>query len=109
MESFKLRKADLLLLAAALVFGAVLAAVLPFAVIFLPALMLGDINTLLSNILGLLPDKLLQINRDLAYFDLYQLGDSVMGAIPILLVLYTVPTLLFIPLLYKTYQHKQLK
>ena len=57
----------------------VLAAVLPFAVIFLPALMLGDINTLLSNILGLLPDKLLQINRDLAYFDLYQLGDSVMG------------------------------
>ena len=48
-----------------------------------------DINTLLSNILGLLPDKLLQINRDLAYFDLYQLGDSVMGAIPILLVLYT--------------------
>ena len=87
----------------------VLAAVLPFAVIFLPALMLGDINTLLSNILGLLPDKLLQINRDLAYFDLYQLGDSVMGAIPILLVLYTVLTLLFIPLLYKTYQHKQLK
>lgn len=84
-------------------------AVLPFAVIFLPALMLGDINTLLSNILGLLPDKLLQINRDLAYFDLYQLGDSVMGAIPILLVLYTVLTLLFIPLLYKTYQHKQLK
>ena len=37
----------------------VLAAVLPFAVIFLPALMLGDINTLLSNILGLLPDCLL--------------------------------------------------
>ena len=86
-----------------------LSAVLPFAVIFLPALLLGDINTLLSNILGLLPDKLLQINRDLAYFDLYQLGDSVMGAIPILLVLYTVLTLLFIPLLYKTYQHKQLK
>ncbi len=60
----------------------VLAAVLPFAVIFLPALMLGDINTLLSNILGLLPDKLLQINRDLAYFDLYQLGTLSWGPFP---------------------------
>lgn len=86
----------------------VVAAILPFAAIFLPALLLGDIGTFLSNILGLLPDRLLQINRVLGYFDLYQLGDRVTGALPILFVLYTILTLLLIPLLYHTYRTKRL-
>lgn len=88
----------------------VLAAVFPFALIFLPTLLLtGDIGALVSNILGLLPDRLLQINRVLGYFDLYSFGSKTVGALPILLVLYTLLSLLLLPLLYQSYRRKQLK
>ena len=89
--------------------SAMLSAVLPFAIIFVPALLLRNTNTLLSDILGLLPDKLLQLNRDFAYFDLYQIGDQVTGAVPVLFVLYLVLAIVLIPLLYLTYRRKQLK
>ena len=86
-----------------------LAAVLPFAIIFVPAMLMRGGNALLNDILGLLPDKLLQLSRDLSYFDLYQIGDRVTGAIPVLFVLYLVLTVLLVPLLYHTYKRKQLK
>lgn len=89
--------------------SAMLAAVLPFAIIFIPAMLLGGESPLLNDILGLLPDKLLQLSRDLSYFDLYQIGDRVTGAIPVLLVLYLVLTVLLVPLLYQIYKRKQLK
>ena len=84
-------------------------AVLPFAIIFVPALLLRNTSTLLSDILGLLPDKLLQLNRDFTYFDLYQLGDTVTGAVPLLFALYLLLAVLLIPLLYRTYRRRQLK
>ena len=86
-----------------------LAAVLPFAIIFVPAMLMRGGNALLNDILGLLPDKLLQLSRDLSYFDLYQIGDRVTGAIPVLFILYLVLTVLLVPLLYHTYKRKQLK
>lgn len=89
--------------------SAMLSAVLPFAIIFVPALLLGNTNTLLSDILGLLPDKLLQLNRDFTYFDLYPIGDTVTGAVPILFGLYLILTLVLLPLLYQTYRRRQLK
>ena len=72
-------------------------------------MLLGGESPLLNDILGLLPDKLLQLSRDLSYFDLYQIGDRVTGAIPVLFVLYLVLTVLLVPLLYHTYKRKQLK
>ena len=89
--------------------SAMASAVLPFAIIFVPALLLRNTSALLSDILGLLPDKLLQLNRDFTYFDLYQLGDTVMGAVPLLFALYLLLTVLLIPLLYRTYRRRQLK
>ena len=86
-----------------------LAAVLPFAIIFVPAMLMRGGNALLNDILGLLADKLLQLSRDLSYFDLYQIGDRVTGAIPVLFILYLVLTVLLVPLLYHTYKRKQLK
>ena len=82
---------------------------LPFAIIFVPAMLMRGGNALLNDILGLLPDKLLQLSRDLSYFDLYQIGDRVTGAIPVLFILYLVLTVLLVPLLYHTYKRKQLK
>ena len=84
-------------------------AVIPFILIFLPALLLGDMRDLLQAVLGLLPDRLLQFSRQLTYFDLYQLGDRVIPAVPILLGMYSVLTLLLFPACYLLYHRKQLR
>ena len=89
--------------------SAMLSAVLPFAIIFVPALLLRNTSALLRDILGLLPDKLLQLNRDFTYFDLYQLGDTVTGAVPLLFGLYLLLAVILIPVLYQTYRRRQLK
>lgn len=84
-------------------------AVIPFVLIFLPALLLGDMRDLLQAVLGLLPDRLLQFSRQLTYFDLYQFGDRVIPAVPILLGMYSVLTLLLFPACYLLYRRKQLR
>lgn len=89
--------------------SAMLSAVLPFAIIFVPALLLRNTSALLRDILGLLPDKLLQLNRDFTYFDLYQLGNTVTGAVPLLFGLYLLLAVILIPVLYQTYRRRQLK
>lgn len=85
------------------------AAVIPFVLIFLPALLLGDMRDLLQAVLGLLPDRLLQISRELTYFDLYQFGDRVIPAVPILLGLYGILDLLLLPACHLVYRRKQLR
>ena len=86
-----------------------LAAILPFALIFLPALLLDSTHPLVNQVLGLLPDRLLQLNRVFTYFDLYQAGDAIAGACPLLFALYIPVTLVLVLLLYQVYRHKLLK
>lgn len=85
------------------------AAVIPFVLIFLPALLMGDMRDLLQAVLGLLPDRLLQLSRVLGYFDLYQIGGTIVPAIPILLGLYAALNLLLLPACYFVYRRKQVK
>lgn len=87
----------------------VLSATIPFILIFLPALLLRNTNTFLNNLLGILPDRLLQMSREVEYFDLYQFGDRVVPAVPILLGLYTLLALLLPPILYQAYKRKQVR
>ncbi len=88
--------------------SAVVAVMLPFILIFIPSF-LGNIESpVINKVLGLLPDRLLQISTALGYFDLYKVGGKVIGAIPILLVLYSVLTILHVPIIYQEYQHKQI-
>lgn len=86
--------------------SAVVAVMTPVLLIFLPSFVSNIDNPAVSvsEILGLLPDQLLQVNRALKYFNLYQLGGKVVGAIPILLVMYGVLTLVLIPAVYKVYR-----
>lgn len=58
----------------------------------------------LPQILGLLPDQLLQVAQVLDDFNLYTLFGHVVGAVPILFVLYSVLSLLLIPLIYRIYR-----
>ena len=86
----------------------VLAVMVPFVLIFIPSF-LGNLNSpVVNKILGLLPDRLLQISAIIGAFDLYELGGKVVGAIPILLVLYSLLAILLLPVLYRDYRRKQI-
>ncbi len=81
--------------------SAVAAVMVPFLLIFLPAFLSGVVT---NRVLGLLPDRLLQINLALHYFNVYRLGSRVIPAIPILFVTYGVAAAILIPMLYHSYR-----
>lgn len=88
--------------------SAVLAVMLPFILIFIPSF-LGNIQSpWISGVLGLLPDQLLQVGTALGYFNLYGLGQWVVGAVPILFLLYGALAIALIPSTYQLYRRKQL-
>lgn len=86
----------------------VVAVVVPFILIFIPSF-LGNINSpIVNKILGLLPDRLLQVGVAMGYFDLYELFGKIVGAIPILFVVYSILTIVLLPVIYEEYRKKQI-
>lgn len=63
----------------------------------------------LPQILGLLPDQLLQVAQVLDDFNLYTLFGHVVGAVPLLFLLYSALSLALIPLLYRIYRKSQVR
>ena len=63
----------------------------------------------LPQILGLLPDQLLQVAQVLDDFNLYTLFGHVVGAVPLLFLLYSALSLALIPLLYRIYRKSQIR
>lgn len=95
--------AGLCMLVSAKTKSAVVAVMVPFVLIFLPSF-LGNLESgAVNKILGLLPDRLLQVGNALGYFDLYTLGGRVIGAVPILLVLYGILTVAVLPIVYRCF------
>lgn len=88
--------------------SAVLAAITPFVLIFVPSFLSNINSSAISKILGLLPDRLLQISTALGYFDLYAFGNKVFGAVPILFLLYGMLAALLLSVIYQVYKKKQL-
>lgn len=86
----------------------VIAVIIPFVLIFIPSFLANINSGILNKILGLLPDQLLQPNYALCYFNLYSLGNKVIGEIPLLLFLYTGLNVVLLPLLYREYSNKQI-
>ena len=89
--------------------SAVLSVMVPFVIIFIPSFVSNIDSNAVNKILGLLPDRLLQVYDALKYFDLYDLGGKVVGAIPILFVLYGMLAVVLIPVIYREYRFKQVK
>lgn len=87
----------------------VLAVVVPFILIFIPSFLSGSSLPVVSKILGLLPDQLLQMNIVVGVFNLYQIGGKMTGALSILLVLYSVLSVLVCPLLFQVYRRAEVK
>ncbi len=84
-----------------------LAVTIPFILLFIPSFLSG--LSILSEILGVLPDQLLQIPMAIKTFNLYQIGETVVGAVPIILILYTVLYLVLLPILYNAYRKTEIK
>ena len=84
-----------------------LAAALPFVLLFLPGFLNRGAGRLMTKIIGLLPDRLLDVAKEVSIFDLYQAGGKVVGALPIIFVLYTALSAALCPLLYQVYRKKE--
>ncbi len=87
--------------------SSVFAVVVPFVMLLIPSFV-ADFSVL-SKILGVLPDQLLQISSSINNFNLYQIGDKVIGAIPILFIVYLTGCFILLPLLYRVYKKSELK
>lgn len=98
----------LCMLASAKTKSTVFAVIIPFVLIFIPSF-LGNIGgPVISKILGLLPDQLLQTGEALNCFNLYSVGGKVFGEVPVLMVIYTVLTVVLLPVIYREYRNKQI-
>ena len=84
-----------------------LAVTIPFILLFIPSFLSGI--SVLSEVLGILPDQLLQIPMAIKTFNLYQFGKKVVGAVPIIMIVYTVLFLLLLPILYHVYRRTEVK
>ncbi len=83
------------------------AVTVPFLLIFLPSF--ADSFSVFSGLLGLLPDQLLQIGKVMNYFNLYRIGGKIVGAVPIIMVLYGGGYFLMPPVLYRVYRRAEVK
>lgn len=82
----------------------VLAAIVPFILIFAPSVLGILDNRLLSKILGLFPDQLLQMNVVIKLFNVYDIGGIVVGAAGLLFAIYLVLTLILQPVIFLVYR-----
>lgn len=89
--------------------SSVLAVMTPFILIFLPSFLPTIEIPVISKVIGLLPDQLLQIGQALLLFETYSVGDRVMGSVPILLVGYGVLSTLLYPLVYRVFRRMEVK
>lgn len=82
-----------------------LAATIPFIIIFLPSFIFSDaLADIWMKVVGLLPDRLLDMNQSISLFSLYSIGGRVVGGIGILFVLYGAVSILLGPLIYQIYR-----
>lgn len=88
--------------------SAVFAVMIPVILLFIPSFIGNIDHHIIQKVLGILPDRLLDTNMVLRVFNLYSFGGIVVGAIPVIMVLYTVLTVVIIPFLYQEYRHKQI-
>ena len=62
----------------------------------------------LNRAVGLFPDQLMQVYVVMWYFNIYEIFGKVFSAMELLLPLYTVLTILLVPLMYREYRTKQI-
>lgn len=84
-----------------------LAVTIPFIILFVPSFLGGF--SVLSEILALLPDQLLQVCTAIRSFNLCQIGTKVTGAVPLILIIYFILFCILLPVLYQVYRKTEIK
>lgn len=82
-------------------------AALPFILLFLPVFINGRLGSITEKIVGLLPDRLLDIEQEITMFRLYHIGGKVVGSFYIIFPLYTVLSVVICPMIYQIYRKKE--
>ena len=95
------------MLASAKTYSKALAVTIPFILLFLPSFLSGI--SVLSECLGILPDQLLQVCTAIKTFNLYQVGTKIVGAVPIIFVMYFILFCILLPVLYQVYRKTEIK
>ena len=89
--------------------SAVFATTIPFILIFVPNFFANStLADALSSMLALLPDKMFDLFAHLKYFDVYDLGFTVVGSWPLLFVIYSVLAVVLVPVMYREFRTKQI-
>ena len=96
----------LTMLVSAKTHATVVAVTIPFIMIFIQSF-LGEFPNL-TDILGLLPDQLLQMNMAANTFVLYEIGGNVVPSIPILMMIYPVLCIVLLPIMYHVYHRTEI-
>ena len=78
----------------------------PFILLFLPSFF-GNLNSF-QKFLGLMPDQLLQIPVAVRLFNAYEIGNTDVGALPVLFVAYPILFIVMIPLIYEIYRKAEI-
>ncbi len=86
--------------------NAVAAVMVPIFLTFLPSFLGGVQSSLLERVMGLLPDRLLDLHLEVRLFHIYQIGGTVVSALPVLFVLYLALSALLAPEIYRVYGGK---
>lgn len=84
-----------------------IAVTIPFIMIFIQSFFGGFPN--LKDVLGLLPDQLLQMNMAVSTFVLYEIGGKVVPSVPILMTIYPVLCIVLLPIMYRIYHRTEIK
>ncbi len=84
----------------------ILAVTIPFIIVFIQSFFGGFPN--LSDILGLLPDQLLQMKMAVSTFTLYEIGGKVTGSVPILMTVYPIFCIAIPPIMYCVYSRTEI-
>ena len=82
-----------------------LAVTVPFILLFMPSFLNGI--SILSDVLGLLPDQLLQICTAIKMFNLYEIGGKIVGSVSILFTIYPILLFVLLPFIYGIYRKHQ--
>ncbi len=85
----------------------VVAVTIPFIIVFIQSFLGGFPK--LTDILGVLPDQLLQMEMAVGTFALYEMNGKVIGSVPILMTLYPVLCVVLLPIMYCVYQKTEIK
>lgn len=86
-----------------------LAVIIPFVILFAPTFIPDVGLSFINKVIGLLPDRLMDIHQSLSIFNLYSVGGRIMGALSILPFLYGGLSLVLLPLTYQVYRKMEVK